>query len=683
MKTGGNMSQKSDTIDQLCINTIRTLSIDGVEAAKSGHPGMPMGTAPLAYLLWTKYLRHNPKNMNWDNRDRFILSAGHGSMLLYSLLHLTGYDLPLDELKRFRQLHSKTPGHPERGHTDGVETTTGPLGQGFANGIGMAIAQKHLATYFNRPGYSIFNYRIYAIVSDGDLMEGVSQEAASIAGHLQLDNVVYFYDDNEITIDGPTSLAFSEDVGKRFEAYGWHVERADGNDLESIETALQNCLNKKDSKPSLIRVRTQIGYGSPNKVGTAEVHGAALGEEEVKLTKKAYGWDPEKTFYIPEEALTVFRKAVDNGKVMEAEWNKLVKGYKDKHPQLHERLEQYMSGEFPLDWDAILPQYAVKDGKIATRKASGDTLESLTQAYPFMLGGSADLAPSNNTKTKKAQPFTADNRLGKYLHYGVREHAMGSIMNGIALSKLRPYGGTFLIFSDYMRPSIRLAALMGAPVTYVFTHDSIGLGEDGPTHQPVEHLAALRAIPNLRVIRPADANETAYAWKLALEHKGGPTVLALTRQGLPVIDRSKYAPVSSIDRGGYVLADAANPEIILIATGSEVQLALGAFEELSKDGIPARVVNLVSWELFEAQDEKYRESVLPSDITTRLAVEAGSSFGWSRYVGPKGKTVTIDRFGASAPVNDVMKEFGFTVGNVVRHAKALVKVNSAPAPAGA
>lgn len=669
-------------IDQLCINTIRTLAIDAVEKASSGHPGLPMGAAPMAYLLWTKFLRYNPKNPAWLNRDRFILSAGHGSMLLYSLLHLTGFDLPLDELKRFRSLHSKTPGHPEYGHTPGVETTTGPLGQGFANGIGMAIAEKHLETYFNRPGYKMFDYRIFGIVSDGDLMEGVSAEAASLAGHLKLDNIVYLYDDNNITIDGPTSLAFSEDVVARFKAYGWSVREADGNDLASIEAAITSRI-RKPRKPSLIRVKTKIGYGSPNKQGTAEVHGAALGKDEVQLTKEAYGWDPDKEFHIPEEALNIFRQAVENGRIKEAEWNRLLKSYKDKHPKLSENLELFLLKDRPIDWESILPEFSPKDGKIATRKASGAVLDTLTQAHPFMIGGSADLTPSNNTKPKKAQQFSADNRLGRYINYGVREHAMGGVMNGLALSKFRPYGGTFLIFSDYMRASVRLAALMGVPVIYVYTHDSIGLGEDGPTHQPVEHLAALRAIPNLTVIRPADASETAYAWKMAMERKEGPTVLALSRQGLPVIDRAVYSSAANIEKGGYILAGDAEPEIILIATGSEVQHAIGAYEKLKKENISARVVNLASWEVFEEQDEKYKAEVLPPHSTTRLSVEAAVSFGWSKYVGPNGASISIERYGASAPVADVMKEYGYTVDNVLKYAYNLLKKQSTAAKTGA
>lgn len=659
-------------LDNICINTIRTLAIDAVENAKSGHPGMPMGTAPVAYLLYDRFMRYNPKNPDWVNRDRFILSAGHGSMLLYALLYLTGYDLSLDDLKKFRSLNSKTPGHPEFGHTAGVETTTGPLGQGFATGIGMAIAEKYLETYFNRPSYKMFDYRIFGIVSDGDLMEGISAEAASIAGHLKLDNLIYLYDDNSITIDGKTSLTFSEDVGARFKAYGWYVQEADGTDLSSITQALEACI-KQTRKPSLIKVRTTIGFGSPNKQNTAEVHGSPLGKEEAKLTKEAYGWDPDKEFFVPEKALDHFRQAIEKGRVIESEWNKKLKGYRDKYPKLSETLDLFMKKSRPLDWERILSDFSPDEGKMATRKASGKLLDILSPAHPFLIGGSADLTPSNNTKPKTSQQFTSDNRLGRYINFGVREHAMGAIMNGLALSKFRPYGGTFLVFSDYMRGSVRIAALMGVPVIYVFTHDSVGLGEDGPTHQPIEHLAALRAIQNLTVIRPADANETAWAWKMAIENKTGPTALALSRQNIPVIDRNRYAPVENAEKGGYILADAEKPDLIIIATGSEVHVVLDAYEKLKKEKISVRVVNLLCWEVFEKQTEDYKNSVLPPDIPRRLSVEAGSSFGWSKYIGQGGETISIDRFGLSAPVDDVMKEFGFTAENVIKKAKELLQ----------
>lgn len=667
-----------ENLDLLCINTIRTLSIDAVENAKSGHPGMPMGMAPTAYVLWTKYLRHNPKNPKWLNRDRFILSAGHGSMLLYSLLHLTGYDLSLDELKRFRQLHSKTPGHPEYHLTPGVETTTGPLGQGFGNGVGMAIAQKYLAQYFNRDGFNLFDYRIFGIVSDGDLMEGVQSEAASLAGHLRLDNIIYFYDDNKITIDGETRLTFSEDVSKRFEAYGWHVEHADGNDLQSVETALKRSLTENGGKPSLIVTKTNIGFGSPNKQDTADAHGAPLGEDEVRATKIAYGWDPDKHFFIPDEALAHFRKALSEGQERENRWNQLLEVYKAEYPDLYKDLLPIASNKIELNWKQILPVFVHDDGKLATRQASGKVLEQIVKHTPFIIGGAADLTPSNNTWVKSFTDFSPENRSGRYIRYGVREHAMGAIMNGLALSNLRPYGGTFLVFSDYMRPSVRLAALSGLPVVYVYTHDSIGLGEDGPTHQPIEHLASLRAIPNLYVVRPADANETAYAWQIALERTDGPTAIALSRQGLPVIDRTRYAPAINVLKGGYVLVGDENADILLIATGSEVHLALGAHEELNKRGVSARVVNLACWELFEQQTPEYRNEVIPPRIKRRISIEAGASFGWQKYTGEHGVEIAIDQFGVSAPVADAMIAFNFTVQHVVKRAEELME-RSVPA----
>lgn len=655
-------------LDTLCINTIRTLAIDAVEKAGCGHPGMPMGTAPLSYLLWTRYMRHNPGNPNWLNRDRFVLSAGHGSMLLYSLLHLTGYDLPLEELRRFRQLNSKTPGHPEYGHTAGVETTTGPLGQGFGNGVGMALAQKYLAAYFNRDDFKPFDYKIYAIVSDGDLMEGVQSESASLAGHLKLDNLIYFYDDNGITIDGSTDLSFSENVPARFEAYGWNVVTADGNDLESIEKALQSCLNNSGRKPSLIATKTNIGYGSPNKQDTATIHGAALGAEEVRLTKENLGFDPDKDFVIPEKALEVFRGAVEKGEQLEKAWKEGIESYKSKHPELYEELLRFQKGKLTVDWEALLPVFPADAGKMATRQASGKVLEKIVGSSPFIIGGSADLTPSNNTLVKELQDFSADNYSGRYIRYGIREHGMGAMMNGMALSGLRPYSGTFLVFSDYMRPTIRLAALMGIPVIYVFTHDSIGLGEDGPTHQPAEHIPSLRAIPNLNVIRPADANETARAWQLALDRTDGPTALILTRQGLPILDRTQLAPASDVLKGGYVLAGSENDEVILIATGSEVQLALGAREELLKEGVQARVVNLACQEVFEQQPEAYRKAVLPPEIKKRISVEAGVSFGWEKYTGLEGVCLSMDRYGVSAPGNEAMKALGFTVERVAEAA---------------
>ncbi len=664
--------KSSNDLDTLCINTIRTLAVDAVEAAGCGHPGMPMGTAPLSFVLWTKYLRHNPDNPHWLNRDRFVLSAGHGSMLLYSLLHLTGYDLPLDELRQFRQLNSKTPGHPEYGHTAGVETTTGPLGQGFGNGVGMALAQKYLAAYFNRDDFKPFDYNIYGIVSDGDMMEGVQSEAASLAGHLKLDNLIYFYDDNGITIDGSTDLSFSENVPKRYEGYGWNVVTADGNDLQSIEKALVSCLENSDGRPSLIATKTNIGYGSPNKQDTAAIHGAALGEEEARLTKKNLGFDPDQTFVIPEKALEVFRTAVAKGAQLEKTWDDELAAYKEKHPELYRELDDFQKGKLSINWEQVLPEFSPEAGKMATRQASGKVLEKLVGESPFIIGGSADLTPSNNTLVKTLQDFSADNYSGRYIRYGIREHGMGAIMNGMALTGLRPYGGTFLVFSDYMRPTIRLAALMGIPVVYVFTHDSIGLGEDGPTHQPVEHIPSLRTIPNLNVIRPADANETAYAWQMALERTDGPTALILTRQGLPIFDRNGVAPASGISKGGYVMAGSDSDDLALIATGSEVQLALGARDELLEEGISARVVNLGCQEVFDQQPESYRNSVLPPQVTRRISIEAGVSFGWGRYTGTGGTSISLERFGESAPGGEAMKALGFTVERVVEECRKIL-----------
>lgn len=659
------------SLDQLCINTIRTLAIDGVQKAKSGHPGMPMGAAPTAYVVWTKFLKHNPHHPQWVNRDRFVLSGGHGSMLLYSLLHLTGYDLPFEELQKFRQLGSKTPGHPEYGHTAGIETTTGPLGQGFANGVGMAIAQKYLAATFNKPNFPIVDYYVYAMCGDGDLMEGVSSEAASLAGHLKLGNMIYLYDDNNISIDGSTGLSFTEDVGARFEAYGWHVQTVhDGNNLEKIETAIRHAQQVTD-KPSLIKVKTHIGFGSPNKQDSHDAHGSPLGDDEIKLTKKNYGWDENKTFYIPEESLQFFRTAVDEGKKKENEWEQLFAEYKKSFPELAATFEHSTQGEYGDEWKKALPVFTSENGNLATREASGKVLAAISHYLPTMIGGSADLTPSNNTFVKGMENFSANNFGGKYIRYGVREHAMGSLMNGIALTNgMIPYGGTFLIFSEYMRPPIRLAALMGIRPIYVFTHDSIGLGEDGPTHQPIEQFASLRAIPNMTLIRPADANETAQAWKISIEQKSGPVALALTRQKLPFIDRTKYASAELTIRGAYVLGEnAASPEIILIGTGSELQYALGAYEQLVKDGVKARLISMPSWELFERQSKEYQESVFPKSVTKRLAVEAGVELGWHKYAS---ETITIKSFGQSAPYEALYKYFGFTVENVLSRAKAIL-----------
>jgi transketolase len=670
--SNGFLSQAQ--LDQLCINTIRFLSVDAVQKANSGHPGMPMGAAAMAYVLWTRFLRYHPRKPDWPNRDRFVLSAGHGCMLLYSLLHLTGYELSLDDLRQFRQWGSKTPGHPEYDLSSGIETTTGPLGQGFSTGVGMAIAQKYLAAHFNRPGHELVDYTIYGIVSDGDLMEGVASETASLAGHLGLDNLIYLYDDNHISIEGSTDLAFTEDVRKRFEAYGWFVQEvADGNDLEAIDRALRAAQAEK-ARPSLIKVRTHIAYGSPNKQDSAEAHGAPLGEEEVKLTKQNLGWPVEPAFHIPEEALAHFRRAIAQGERAEAEWQKRLAAYRQAFPQLAAEWDRYVRRELPEGWATRIPTFQPSDGPMATRQASGKVLNAIAPALPLLLGGSADLAPSNNTYLKGLGDFSRGNYGARNFHFGVREHAMGAILNGMALSGLLPYGGTFLIFSDYARPALRLAAMMGAHSIFIFTHDSIFLGEDGPTHQPVEHLPALRAIPNLSVIRPADANETAVAWRVAIERCDGPVALALTRQGLPVIDRSKYASAEGLTRGGYILADARRkaPEIILIASGSEVPVALEACEKLTAEGIAARVVSLPSWDIFEQQSQEYRDEVLPPGVTACLAIEAAVPLGWERYVGTKGAVIGITRFGASAPYKVLAEKFGFTAANVMRRARELL-----------
>jgi len=665
-------------LDQLCINTIRTLSLDAIQKANSGHPGLPLGMAPAAYILWTKFMRHNPKNPKWFNRDRFLLSAGHGSMLIYSLLHLTGYDLSLDELKNFRQLHSKTPGHPENFMTPGVEITTGPLGQGFANGVGMGIAQKHLEAIFNKKGFPVIDHFIYCICSDGDLMEGVSYESASLAGHLKLDNLIYLYDDNKITIDGSTDLAFTEDVTQRFEAAGWHVsEVADGNDLKAIERAIKEAQKIKD-KPKLIRVKTIIGFGMP-KAGTSKAHSDAPGEEAVKETKRNLGMPEDKTFYIPKEVSTHFREAVKNGAKLEKDWEALVKKYEKEFPDLGKTLKETRKGELPKDWEKSLPAFDDVEAK-ATRAYSGEIINAIAATIPQMIGGSADLAPSNNTMIKDSTDFQFGKYEGRNLHYGIREHAMGAAMNGMALyGSVIPYGGTFQTFSDYMRPTIRLAALSHIQTIFVFTHDSIGLGEDGPTHQSVEHLAALRAIPNLNVIRPCDAHETREMWRAALLSKTTPTAFSLSRQKVAVIDRKKYSDAKGLHKGAYILAEAENkkskkavPKLLIIATGSEVGLAMEAREKLNASGIPTRVVSMPCWEFFDEQSDAYKESVLPKSLTARLAIEAGVSLGWHKYVGLGGDTLTVDKFGASAPAEDVFRDYGFTVENVIKKAKKLL-----------
>ncbi len=662
-------------LDDLCVNTMRMLSVDGVEKANSGHPGLPMGAAGMAYVLWTRFLRHNPLHPKWYDRDRFVLSAGHGSMLLYSLLHLTGYDLSLEELMNFRQWGSKTPGHPEYGLAPGVETTTGPLGQGFSNGVGMAIAERYLAAHFNQPGHVIVDHYTYVIVGDGDLMEGISHEAASLAGHLGLGKLICLYDDNHISIEGSTDIAFTESRTARFEAYGWHVQKVDdGNDLEAIETAITEA-QKETGRPSFIAVRTHIGYGSPNKQDKAVVHGEPLGTEEIRLTKENLGWPIEPPFLIPDEAFTHFRQAVDKGEAIEARWQEDFSSYKEANPDLAREWDIWMNGNLPEGWDSDIPDFPADKKGMATRVASGSVLNAVAPRLPNLLGGSADLAPSNKTEIKGEKDFQADIYEGRNLRFGVREHAMGSILNGMALHDgLMPYGGTFFVFSDYMRPAIRLAALMDLKVIYVFTHDSIGLGEDGPTHQPIEHLSSLRAIPNLTVIRPCDANETSEAWRYALESQNGPIALALSRQGLPTLDRTTFAPASELSRGAYILHDTKDgkPDVILIATGSEVPIALEAYEKLEAKGVKARVVSMPSWELFDKQPEDYQYQVLPSEIKSRIAIEAGITQGWHRYVGSTGEVIGLDSFGASAPYKVLYEKFGITVDRVVGKALALL-----------
>jgi transketolase len=660
-------------LDQLCINTIRTLAIDGVQKANSGHPGMPMGTADIAYVLWTRFLEHNPANPAWPNRDRFVLSAGHGSMLLYSLLHLTGYDLPLGELENFRQWDSRTPGHPEYGLTPGVETTTGPLGQGFTNGVGLAIAERFLAATFNRPGFPIFDHFTYAIVSDGDLMEGVSHEAASLAGHLGLGKLVYLYDDNDISIEGSTDITFTEDVPARFRAYGWHVQEVDGYDLGGVEAAIR-AAHEETERPSLIVCHTHIGYGSPNKQDTASVHGSPLGAEEVRLTKEALGWPANTHFLIPEKALAVFRQAVERGQQAEAQWRETFERYRVAYPEDAALLEKLWAGELPAGWTDALPKFTLNDSPLATRKASGAVLNALAPALPTLIGGSADLAPSNSTLLNGFPDFQRETPAGRNFRFGVREHAMGGILSGMALhGGVIPYGGTFLVFSDYMRPAVRLAAMMHIPVIYVWTHDSVWVGEDGPTHQPVEHLAALRAIPNLVVIRPADANETAAAWRLALERRDGPTALVLTRQKVPISFETMHNPYQKVSRGAYILAESSGvSNALIIASGSEVHLALEGRELLARQGVGVRIVSMPSQELFDAQPVSYQESVLPPPVTARLAIETGVTRGWEKYVGPEGDVLGLDRFGASAPYKVLMEKFGFTAEAVAERVLRLL-----------
>jgi transketolase len=661
------MTEVAQNLDQLAIDTIRTLSIDAVQKANSGHPGAPMGAAPMAYVLWTRHLRHAPSDPSWPNRDRFLLSAGHASMLLYSLLYLTGYGLTIEDLESFRRWGSLTPGHPERGLTAGVETTTGPLGQGFANGVGMAIAQAHLAAEFNRPENAIVDHFVYAICSDGDLQEGISSEAASLAGHLRLGKLVYLYDDNHIQLDGPTSMAFDENVLGRFDAYGWHTQRVeDGNDVAAIDAAITAA--KADERPSLIAVRTHIGYGAPTKHDSSKSHGSALGEDEVRGAKEFYGWDPDRHFFVPDEALAHFREAVPAGERLVAEWRGQLARYTEAHPAEAAEFERRFAGRLPQGWDRGLKTYATTDA-LATRQASQQAINTLAGPLPELFGGAADLSESTLTDVADGGLFEAGTPAGRNLRFGVREHAMGGIVNGIsAYGAFIPYAATFMVFSDYMRGSVRLAALSRLQVIFVWTHDSVGVGEDGPTHEPVEHVAALRAIPNLDVIRPGDANETAAAWACAIERRNGPTALSLTRQKVPVLVGTAEAARDGVAKGGYVLrsasGDAARPDLILIATGSELQLAVGAAEALEAQGIRSRVVSLPCWERFERQDASYREGVLPRAARKRVVVEAESPFGWERYAGDEGAIIGIDHFGASAPVADIMRHFGFTIERV-------------------
>jgi transketolase len=691
MKKSHLSTPANPALDQLCINTIRFLAIDAVQKANSGHPGMPMGAAPMAHVLWTRFLKHNPANPSWFDRDRFVLSAGHGSMLLYSLLHLTGYDLSLDDIKMFRQWGSRTPGHPERGVTPGVEVTTGPLGQGFANGVGMAIAEAHLASCYNRPGFEIINHFTYVIAGDGDLMEGVAAEAASLTGHLRLGKLICLYDDNRISLAAATDLSFTEERGKRFEAYGWHVQSVeDGNDPETIDLALANARSETEH-PSLIIIRTHIGFGSPHKQDSFGAHGSPLGEEEVRLTREKLGWPADPPFLIPEEALRYSRQALAKGKEAEASWDTMLSAYAREFPELAQELSEVMKGILPAGWNADIPVFPADSKGMASRVASGKVLNSIASRLPMLVGGSADLNPSTNTALPGLGDFESSaldpvdrqgavgtewGYVGRNIHFGVREHAMAAVMNGMAAHDgTIPFGATFLTFADYLRPALRLAALMGLHVIHIFTHDSIALGEDGPTHQPIEQLAALRAIPNLVVIRPGDANETTVAWQAALELKNRPVALVLSRQNLPILDRTRCAAAAGLRRGAYILSEAEGgaPDLILIATGSEISLAIAAQEELRAEKIRARVVSMPSWELFDEQPQEYRDSVIQPQLKARLVVEAGSPQGWHRYAGDGGEVLGVDRFGASAPGEVMLREYGFTVENVCGRALALLQ----------
>jgi transketolase len=657
-------------LDELCIDTIRFLAADAVQKAKAGHPGMPMGLAPAAYVLWMRHLKYNPANPRWLNRDRFVMSNGHGCMLLYALLYLTGYRLTLDDIKDFRQWGSITPGHPEYNPSLGIEATTGPLGQGISNAVGMAIAQKYLAGYFNREGFPVVDYKIYVTAGDGDIEEGISSESSSLAGHLGLDNLIVIYDDNRISIDGETGLTFTEDVGKRYEAYGWNVIEVpgDGNDMITFEKALKRARRAKD-RPTLIKLRTHIAYGSPTKQDTAEAHGAPLGEDEIKLAKQKFGWDPQMSFNVPEQVLAHTRMMIEKGKKAEASWHRMFKKYETAYPKLAEQFRNAAEAKITVDIEQLLPKFDPAT-PIATRAASGKTLDALMLQFPFIFGGSADLTGSNNTRWKDALDFQKNSRDGRYIRFGVREHGMGAILNGISINGLtRAFGGTFLVFSDYMRASVRVAAISRYPTIFVFTHDSIGVGEDGPTHQPVEHFAALRAIPNLLVIRPADANETVQAWKFILQYRDGPVALLLTRQNVLVLDQTKYAPANNLAKGAYVLIGADRPDVLLLATGSEVSVALDAYNKLAAEGIKARVVSMPCWELFEKQSREYRDSVIPPEVKARVAVEAGIKFGWERWIGEKGVFVGMSTFGASAPGKVCFEKFGITTDAVVAAAR--------------
>ncbi|WP_026574991.1 transketolase [Bacillus sp. UNC438CL73TsuS30] len=664
-----------DMIDALSVTSIRTLSIDAIEKANSGHPGMPMGAAPMTYTLWTRFMNHNPKNPQWFNRDRFVLSAGHGSALLYSMLHLSGYNVTMDDLKQFRQWGSKTPGHPEYGHTEGIEATTGPLGQGIAMAVGMAMAERHVASVYNKDKYELVNHYTYSICGDGDLMEGVSAEAASLAGHLKLGRLVVLYDSNDISLDGDLDKSFSESVKERFQAYGWQYIRVeDGNNLEEISKALEEARSDLD-RPTMIEVKTVIGYGSPNRAGTSGVHGAPLGAAELKLTKEAYKWTFEEDFHVPQEVYENFQKLiVENGEKKEKEWNDLFEQYKKEYPELGSQLEKALNHELPEGWDKDIPVY--QEGKsLASRASSSEVLNGIAKNLPILIGGSADLAGSNKTLIKGSNDFMPDSYEGRNIWFGVREFAMGAAMNGIALhGGVKVFGGTFFVFSDYLRPSIRLAALMGLPVTYVFTHDSIAVGEDGPTHEPIEQIAALRAMPNLSLIRPADGNETAAAWKLAVESTNKPTALVLTRQDLPTIKGTDVNAYEGVSKGAYVISasEKETPDALLLATGSEVGLAVEAQKALAGEGVQVSVVSMPSWDRFEAQSKEYKDSVLPKNVKKRLGIEVGASLGWHKYVGDEGDVLAIDKFGASAPGEKIMEEYGFTVNNVVTRLKALL-----------